>query len=475
MLRKFVLRALPAILTMLLLAPLAFSQNNQGIVPQGRETRAVDLLGDVGFETALSGGVTFDSIQLQADQVVYALRRVGAKDADRPLARIYMRPLQRREAADPVGKQIALHPEILEQSPLTLRYVNAGVASILARERPDFFDVPKVETRFSTGVILRGVGAVLIMWAILLIIWLTVTKSWRVVQFRFKPTHLLPAVLQCTIYAYWGSQNPAVVAQFLPMASQIAFAYLLDFLCGITLRRRWDATFGPIPIVLSANLFVWFPPDAAHLAYAVAAVAVASKWFIQRGGRHIFNPSALAVALVGVVMLGFPQAPDRQYQDISHLIAQPQYMMPLLLVLALVAQIRVPIVLISLSSSLVLLALKGVGAYHVVYPFWPGVFLALTLLATDPATIPQTSGGRLVYGLMLGLLLWAISAWLTYANQSDFYGKVLAIPLLNLAAPWFDALAARLEKQLRWTDVRYNWGHIAVWLAVAGGFIFLQH
>lgn len=438
------------------------------IVPQGREPQAIGLLQDVGFEKPLPGGLTWDSIGIARDHVDFSLHRVGQPEAP-PLATITLRPREQARPGDRTGHHFALHVQVLD--PAGQSQVEPAVRSILAHESADFFQHvdPPVDHTFAR--MLRIAFGALAAWAILLAIWLVATRSWHRVAFRFQPTHLLPTVLQCSIFAWWSTRVPAVYEQLPRIALQLAFAYGLDFLLGMTVKKRWDATFGPVPIVLSANLFVWVPAGAQHLALLVVAVALASKWLIQRQGRHVFNPSALGVAVLGVVSLLWPQLSS--FQDISHLLDQPG-MMPLLAGLALVAQLRVPIVLVTLPAVLVLLGMKAVGAYHVVFPFWPAVFLAVTLLATDPATIPRTGPGRFLYGVALGLGIWAVSAALTWLDHSDFYGKVLPVPVVNLLAPRFDALGARLgtvvEKALA---PRWNLAHVAVWLALTAGYLWL--
>ena len=45
----------------------------------------------------------------------------------------------------------------------------------------------------------------------------------------------------------------AVGMKMLDLSGEITDGVLLDFLLGMTLRRRWDLTFGPLPIVLSVT------------------------------------------------------------------------------------------------------------------------------------------------------------------------------------------------------------------------------
>jgi hypothetical protein len=442
------------------------------VVPPGREQRAIDLLGDVGFERPLPSGRVWDSIGLARDHVDFSLHAAGQPPDAPPLARVRLVPADHARPEDRRAVDIAAH--IDQTGPAVQQEVDAAVASILRRSQPGFFQrhtAPPGENRFAIGLgrVLVVAFGLLALWAALLVARIAWRREWQAIQFRFKPTHLLPALVQSTIYLWWAANHPAVRAQLPRMGAELVFAVLLDFLLGMTLRRRWDLTFGPLPIVLSANLFVWFPEQMPHLAFLVIALAIGSKWLLQRNGQHVVNPSAFGVAVVGVLCLAAPAW--ARFDDISHTLDVPG-MMTLLLVAALLPQLRVPIVLVSIPAAVVLLALKHGGAYHVVYPFWPALYIAIALLATDPATSPRTGPGRLLYGLALGLGIWAVSAGLTAMGQHDVYGKVIPVPLLNWAVPWFDRWGARLGAVQAWLAPRWNLAHVAVWVVFAAGFIY---
>src|SRR5581483_1715791 len=51
--------------------------------------------------------------------------------------------------------------------------------------------------------------------------------------------------------------------------------------------------------------------------------------------------------------------------------------------------------------------------------------------------------------------------------RSDFYGKVIALPFVNLATPWCDRVGARLGAEARrLLDARLNWAHMAAWASL---------
>ena len=81
----------------------------------------------------------------------------------------------------------------------------------------------------------------------------------------------------------------------------------LDMLVCWSRRDKWLLGFGPFPIVLSLNLFLWFRDDWFYLQFLMLATGVLGKEFIKwkRDGRptHIFNPSALSLFIFSVALI----------------------------------------------------------------------------------------------------------------------------------------------------------------------------
>ena len=91
------------------------------------------------------------------------------------------------------------------------------------------------------------------------------------------------------------------------IAAQIVFAYVVDMLVCWSRRDKWILGFGPFPIVLSTNLFLWFRDDWFFLQFLMIASGVLCKEFVtwRREGeqRHIFNPSAIALFLFSLGLI----------------------------------------------------------------------------------------------------------------------------------------------------------------------------
>src|SRR5690606_31093939 len=98
------------------------------------------------------------------------------------------------------------------------------------------------------------------------------------------------------------------VYAFLPLIlAQIVFAYAVDSLLTWARRDRYALGFGPFPVILSINLFLWFRPDWFYWQFAMILVGYAAKEFIKwtREGRraHIFNPSSFPLAVASMLLI----------------------------------------------------------------------------------------------------------------------------------------------------------------------------
>ena len=68
-------------------------------------------------------------------------------------------------------------------------------------------------------------------------------------------------------------------------------------------------------------------------------------------------------------------------------------------------------------------------------PFSGGAILCAFFIATDPVTAATSPKGRFIYGLGIGLLIYLIRRWGSYAD-----GVAFSVILMNMAAPAIDYL-----------------------------------
>jgi hypothetical protein len=463
-------------------------------IPPGRERLARRLLSDIGFLETLAGDWHFDAIAIGHRQLTLELRRVADPDDGPAIAGIHLDPVAVAQPHERTSKSFVLRPYTTNPDPQVAGHLKDAMDSIVAQDKGGFYEEaplaevkeirappqlgPELEQALSAQwkvfhdwpysdklVALRHLkitGWILLLWAIILGGFIARRRGDYSVTKRVRATHLLPAAIQVILFAYWALYWDGVPPQLQLIGLQLIFAYAFDALLGLTLFKKWTVSYGPIPITLSANLFVWFPGDHFYLSVIVIALALASKALIRKDGRHIFNPSAVGIAVVGALCLIFPQ--DFPYIDIAHQLNLAPNMLELIFLLALLPQVRIPIVLVSLAALFTTYTLAGSHAMLLPGPFWPAVFLALVLLATDPATIPKTGGGRVLFGVLLGLVTVLVSSTLEYNGMSDFYGKVLAIPVANFFVPYFDRFASGYASSVeRWLGPQHNRYHVALW------------
>ena len=75
-------------------------------------------------------------------------------------------------------------------------------------------------------------------------------------------------------------------------------------------RDTYTLGFGPVPVIFSINLFLWFKPDWFYLQFLMVALGFAAKELIRwdKDGRraHIFNPSSFPLAMfsLGLILTG---------------------------------------------------------------------------------------------------------------------------------------------------------------------------
>ena len=285
--------------------------------------------------------------------------------------------------------------------------------------------------------------------------------------------------MHTSIYLYWGWYWREVYHYAPLIVAQIVFVYALDMLVCWSRRDKWILGFGPFPIVLSTNLFLWFKDDWFFLQFLLMSTGVLCKEFItwKRDGRrtHIFNPSAIALAIFSIGLLITHSTHITWGEEVAVSLGRPPHIYLEIFAVGLVVQALFSVTLVTLSAAAALfilsLAYTGyTGLYYFVDSNIPiAVFLGLHLLVTDPATSPRRNFGKLLFGAMYGALVWALYSGLDWMGVPTFYDKLLCVPPLNLLVQPLDRAGAALEsrfRQMTWTPRQLNFAHMAVWIAL---------
>jgi TPR repeat protein len=278
--------------------------------------------------------------------------------------------------------------------------------------------------------------------------------------------------------------------------AQLVFLYAFDALLSWSRGRSWRLGCGPLPIILSTNVFIWFKDDWFVYQFLLVAVGALGKEFIkwQREGRktHIFNPSAFTLSLFSVVLIATDTTSTTWGVEIATTIFRPPHIYLEIFLLGLVVQYFFSVTLMTLAaaSTLCLLNLAytaNTGVYHFVDTNIPAaVFLGFHLLVTDPSTSPRTRTGRVIFGALYGVSIWVLYSILGSIGAPQFYDKLLPIPLLNLSVQLIDRLAVSgtLGRLTRWEATfsprKTNLVYMSCWSTVfatmlATGFVEAPH
>ena len=135
------------------------------------------------------------------------------------------------------------------------------------------------------------VGAILLLasWFIYLF-----ALSWnsgedRLFEIVLRPQHYIQAMVQFSVYAYWGYYWRPVYEHAWLIVGQIVFAYAFDMLLAWSRRQKYTLGFGPFPIIFSINLFLWFRDDWFYMQFLMIALGFMGKEYVRwnREGRNV--------------------------------------------------------------------------------------------------------------------------------------------------------------------------------------------
>ena len=266
-----------------------------------------------------------------------------------------------------------------------------------------------------------------------------------------RPQHYVQACAQASVFLYWGWHWPPVRDAAVLIAAQVLFAYAFDLLLAWSRGEAGRLGFGPVPVVFSINLFLWFADDRFHLQLLLVAFAFAAKALIrwERDGRrtHVFNPAAFALAVFSAALLATGTSDLTRGQDIAVSQFFPPNMYLWIFLVALPGQYLFGVTSMTLAAVAAtwlfgLAWFTATGVYFFYDAYVPiAVFLGMHLLFTDPSTAPRTAAGRLLFGALYGAGVVAGYALLAGAGLPTFYDKLLPVPLLNLSVGLLDRLA----------------------------------
>lgn len=311
--------------------------------------------------------------------------------------------------------------------------------------------LPGVGQQAGIARALLAAAAALAVWAVAL--YVSARRAGRSLQIEvlLKAPHYVQTGAQLTLLLYWGWHVRAVYGNLPLVLAQLLFAYGLEGLLQWSRRDTYRLGFGPIPIILSINFFLWFRPDWYHWQFVIVALGYLAKEFIRwtRDGRkaHIFNPSSFPLGVFSLVLILTGTTDTTFGIEIAQSLFNPPYIYLAIFLVALPAQALFGVTTMTLASVVTayawgLLYYSATGTYYFRDAFIPiAVFLGMHLLFTDPATSPRTELGRVMFGVLYAALTIALAGLLEAVGAPTFYDKLLPIPILNTTVRRLDAIA----------------------------------
>ena len=341
--------------------------------------------------------------------------------------------------------------------------------------------VPRVQASPMLVWSFWGAALALLLWHAALFVRARRASARPSLRVELRPQHYVQAAVQLAVFAYWGWYWRPVYDHAWLLVAQLAFAYAFDMLLAWSRRETYVVGFGPFPIIISTNLFLWFRDDWFALQFVMIAVGFLGKAFVQwrRDGRrvHIFNPSAFSLGLFSLVLITTGTTEMTWGRDIATTLTLAPDIYLFLFLAGLVVMYFFSITLVAGCAAVALFGLSALYGAATGVPYFvdseipTAVFLGLHLLVTDPSTSPRTPLGKTIFGVLYGLGVFGLYALLGALGAPTFYDKLLCVPLLNLSVMRIDRLVSAIPSLPRWpawAPRRANLAHMAIWVVFFG-------
>lgn len=348
--------------------------------------------------------------------------------------------------------------------------------------------LPRVSSNSRLAWSVAGAAFVLLAWELLL--WVRRRGLAQVfpIEFVSIKSHWVQAAVQFSIMLYWGWFWRDVYAELPLVLTQILFLYSLEALISWSRGRTWKLGYGPLPIILSTNLLLWFKDDWYIFQFVMIALGVLGKqfmtWKLPDRQGHIFNPSAFGQTVVALVLIAAVMTKEMTWGPQIAATFEAPDMLIVIFVGGLVVQYLFGVTLMTLTAAATLALVNLIytrvtGVYYFIdLSIAAPIFLGIHLLVTDPSTSPRSNLGRVVFGVSYALSYCVLFRVLDLAGIPTFWDKLLPVPILNLCVPLIDRacrhgalgrLNAAWEGAL--SSRKLNLVHMGCWIVLFGAMI----
>jgi ferredoxin-NADP reductase/Na+-translocating ferredoxin:NAD+ oxidoreductase RnfD subunit len=256
------------------------------------------------------------------------------------------------------------------------------------------------------------------------------------------------------IFAFMGRFSSTPTELVISLTLVLLGAYVTDRGFG---RYFKVATNMESSLITSLILFLILGPASSIISALVlvlaGAISSASKFILARDGKHIFNPAALAAAVLSLTGLG---------ATTWWVGSTMMWPFTLLLGLAVVRKIRrfplfITFILVSTVVQYVLFVHAHqpvvIGMKHALLAS-PLIFLA-TIMLTEPATMPPRRNLQIVFAAIVAVLYitaWKVGPFIIYPEVALLIGNIFAY----LVSPKFK-VRLELQEIQKISDRVYNY------------------
>ena len=283
---------------------------------------------------------------------------------------------------------------------------------------------PRIASNSTLMYSFWGASLVLLLWQGFMLIHLARRPALKDFSRAVYSQHYVQAMVQFSVYLYWGYYWRPVYDHLWLLAGQVMFAYTFGMLLAWSRRRSYMLGFGPIPIIFSTNLFLWFHDDWFYMQFVMIAVGFLGKEFVRwnRDGRsvHIFNPSAFSLGFFSLILITTGTTDLTWAPEISSTLTLAPGIYTYLFAVGLVVMYFFSITLVSGAAAITLFGFSALYAAIAGVPYFldsdipAAVFLGLHLLITDPSTSPRTPLGKTLF---LTLTVRVVTSRARYARN----------------------------------------------------------
>ena len=195
----------------------------------------------------------------------------------------------------------------------------------------------------------------------------------------------------------------------------------------------------PSALISAFGLSLLLKTNDTGVAVFAAAVTIASKYILRINGKHIFNPSALGIA-VAILLTGQAWISPGQWGSGAVILFG-------VLSLGFIITTRVQ----KLDVSLAFLGTFGALIFvrQIIYLGWPmdhfvqsistgSLLLFSFFMITDPKTIPNHTVVRIIWSAAIAAVAFYLSAF-KFMNGAPIFVLVMAQPLVPILDKFFKA------------------------------------